>query len=56
MNSQEIQQKVTELQAILSQFRLELGNLEKELYQAITDYQEALKEERLKEIRQSLPS
>ncbi len=54
MNSQEIQQKIAELQSIMSQYKHRLGRLEKELYQAILDYQQALEEEKLKEIRSSL--
>ncbi len=54
MNGQEIQRKVTELQSIMSQYKHELGSIEKELYRAISDYQKALEDEKLKEIRQSL--
>jgi hypothetical protein len=54
MTSQDIQQKVAELRSIMSQYKHELGGLEKELYRAISDYQKALEEEKLKEIRDSL--
>ncbi len=54
MDGKEIQQKVAELQSIMSQYKHELGSLEKELYRAISDYQKALEEEKLKEIRQGL--
>ena len=54
MGSQEIQQKVAELQSIMAQYKHGLGSLEKELYRAISDYQKALEEEKLKEIRSSL--
>ena len=54
MDGQEIKKKVAELQSIMSQYKHELGSLEKELYRAISDYQNALEEEKLKEIRASL--
>ena len=54
MNSHEIQQKVSELKLIMNQYKHKLGSLEKELYRAISDYQKALEEEKLKEIRSSL--
>lgn len=54
MDSQDIKIKVAELQSIMSQYQHGLGSLEKELYRAISDYQKALEEEKLKEIRQSL--
>jgi regulator of replication initiation timing len=54
MNSQEIQQKVVELKSIMTQYKQELGGLERELYRAISEYQKALEDEKLKEIRQSL--
>lgn len=38
----------------MSEYKHELGALEKELYRAISDYQKALEEEKLKEIRDSL--
>ena len=49
-----IQQKAKELQAVMSEYKHGLGILEKELYRAISDYQKALEEEKLKEIRASL--
>jgi len=54
MNSQEIQQKAKELQFIMSQYKHDLGAIEKELYRAISDYQKALEEEKLKELRSNL--
>ncbi len=51
MDKQEIQRKAGELQAILVQYKSGLSVLEKELLKAISDYQDALKEEKLKEIR-----
>ena len=54
MNSQDIQQKVKDLNSILSEYKYELSGLEKELYRAISDYQKALEKVKLKEIRQSL--
>ena len=54
MSKEEIQQKIKELELIMSQYKNELGSLEKELFQALSDYQKALEEEKLKEIRQSL--
>ena len=54
MDRQEIQKKIRELRAIMSQYKQELGGLEKELFRAISDYQKALEEEKIKEIRASL--
>lgn len=54
MDGQQIQQKVTELKSIMTQYKHELGGLERELYRAISEYQKALEEEKLKELRQSL--
>ena len=54
MKSQDIEEKITELKSIIDQYRHELGGLEKELYRAISDYQKALEEEKMKEIRQDL--
>jgi len=54
MNSEEIQKKANELKEIMANYKHELGSLEKELYRAISDYQKALEEEKLKEIRDSL--
>ena len=54
MNSQEIQQKIAELEAIMSKYRLTLSRFEKELSSAILDYHRALEEEKLKEIKARL--
>ena len=54
MHQQDIQKKVEELKTIMVNYKLELGSLEKDLYQAISDYQKALEEEKLKELRDSL--
>lgn len=51
---QKIQQKIKELELIMSQYKNNLGGLEKELFQAISDYQKALKDEKIKEIKQNL--
>lgn len=55
MNQLEIQQKVVELQSTMSLYKHEFSSLEKELYRAISDYQKALEDEKLKEIRNNLP-
>jgi hypothetical protein len=54
MTKEEIQQKVKELQLVMSKYKNNLGTLEKELFQAISDYQKALDQEKIKEIKQSL--
>lgn len=51
---QEIRQKIKELEIIMSQYKNDLGGLENELLQVISDYQKALKDEKIKEIKQSL--
>lgn len=53
MDKKEIQNKITELNNILSTYRGELSGLEKELFQAISEYQKALEKEKIKEIKQS---
>jgi hypothetical protein len=52
----EIKQKTQELARIMTQYQGELGNLEKELFQALSDYQKVCEEEKLKEVRGSLSS
>jgi hypothetical protein len=54
MTKDEIQKKITELQSIMSQYKDELGTLETELFKVISDYEKALKEEKIKEIKQKL--
>jgi hypothetical protein len=54
MDRQEIQQKVDKLNATLVQYRSDLGTLEKELLKAIDDYHAALKEEKLKMLKQEM--
>ena len=54
MDKRKIQNKATELKDILSQYQGELSELEKKLFQAISEYQKALSEERIEEIKQSL--
>ncbi|KKT06837.1 MAG: hypothetical protein UV78_C0008G0008 [Parcubacteria group bacterium GW2011_GWA2_43_17] len=54
MDEAEIIKKVEELKSILSKHKNKLGSLEKKLYQAISDYQKTLDEERLKDIRKQL--
>jgi hypothetical protein len=59
MDSKEIQQKVTELRSIMAHYKNDLGKLDKELYCAIMDYENAMKKEKLEEakadINKSLP-
>ena len=54
MDKREIQNKATELKNILSKYQGELSGLEKEFFQAIFEYQKALSEEKIREIKQSL--
>ena len=54
MNKAEIQKKITELESIMSQYKNELGILETELFKVISEYQDALKKEKIKEIKQRL--
>jgi hypothetical protein len=54
MNQSEIQKKAAELKKIMSEYKRGLSALEKELYRAISAYQKALEEERLKQIRSTL--
>lgn len=53
-NSQEIKQKISELQAILSQYKNKLGSLEKELNQVISEYRKALEKEKINELKKEL--
>jgi hypothetical protein len=54
--NEEIKQKVEELAAIMSSYHGQLGQFEHELSQALHDYQKALDEEKLKEVRDSIAS
>lgn len=51
MNKQDIQQKVKELHEIMKEYAVEMNGLEKELFQAVSDYQKALEEEKIKQIK-----
>ena len=54
MDQQVILQKAEELNAILTKYKSDLGVLEKELLVAVGEYHEALKQEKLKEIKASI--
>ena len=54
MNKSEIQNKAVELKSILLKYKGELGLLEKQLFDTISEYTKALSEERVKEIMESL--
>jgi len=54
--NEEIKQKVDELAAIMSNYHGQLGQFEHELSQALRDYQKALDEEKLKELRENIAS
>jgi len=51
MDKSEIQEKADELRTILVKYKSDLGTLEKELLKAIAEYHDALKDEKLKELR-----
>ena len=52
MGKQEI--KATELKAILSKYKSELNQLEKQLFDTVREYQKTVDEERSKKPRESL--
>ena len=54
MDKTEIKNKVTELQNILLRYRGELHVLEKQLFNVISEYQKAVDEEKIKELKRSL--
>ena len=54
MDKQEIGRRATALNTILVQYESDLGALEKELLKAVEDYHEALKQEKLKELKESI--
>jgi sugar-specific transcriptional regulator TrmB len=54
MDKTEIQKKSLELKDVLSKYQSELSQLEKELFNAISEYQKMVDEERIKELRESL--
>ena len=54
MDKDEIQQKTAELQQIILEYKNELGVAERELSQAILNYQKALEDEKISEIKKSL--
>ena len=51
---EEIKQRIKELESIISQHKNDLGGLEKELSKSISEYKKALKEEKIKEIKQAI--
>ncbi len=53
MTQEEIQEKMREIEAIISQYKSDLSALEKELIQVMSDYQNALDQEKMKQIVQS---
>lgn len=54
MDNQEIQNKATKLKNILSEYKSGLRQLDKQLFDTISEYTKALSEERVKEIMESL--
>ena len=54
MDKDTVQKKAEELRVILSQYEKELGVLEENLYQAVSDYQGALSQEKIKEIKEGI--
>lgn len=54
MDNLEIKRRATALNSILIKYETDLGVLEKELLKAVEDYHEALKQEKLKELRESI--
>ncbi len=54
MNQDEIKQKAAELNEIMKNYRGQLNELERQLFDAISEYQKALEQERIKEIRDKL--
>lgn len=54
MDKQEIRNKATELKNVLSKYKSELSQLEKQLFDTISEYQKAADEEKVKELRESL--
>ncbi|MDR3643401.1 MAG: hypothetical protein P4L74_07320 [Candidatus Doudnabacteria bacterium] len=54
MDAKNIEKKVKELQTVMAGYKHELSSLEKTLYRSISDYQKAIDEEKLKDIRSSL--
>jgi hypothetical protein len=53
-NSDEIKQKITELQAILSQYKNKFGSLENELNQVISEYRKALEKQKISDLKKKL--
>ena len=54
MNQDEIKQKAVELNEIMKNYKGQLNELERQLFDAVSEYQKALEQERLKEIRDKL--
>lgn len=54
MDKNEIQNKATELKNILSKYKSELTQLEKQLFVTISEYQKAMDKERIRELKESL--
>ncbi len=54
MVKEDIRKKITELESIMAQHKNDLSAVEVEIFKVISEYQNALKEEKIKEIKQSL--
>jgi hypothetical protein len=54
MNTEEIKQKASELEVILIKYRSDLSVLERELLRAVNAYHAALREEKLKMLKQEM--
>ena len=53
MDKSEIKNKAAELKDILSKYKSELNQLEKQLFDTISEYQKAADKEKAKELRES---
>jgi hypothetical protein len=54
MDSQEIKQRTAALDDLIAKYKSDLGVLERELAKTIGDYHEALRVEKLKEIKKDM--
>jgi hypothetical protein len=49
-----IREKTEELKSIMSGYKAQFGNLEKQLFQAVLDYENAVREKKVEEIKKEI--
>ena len=50
----EIKRKIEELKTVMSDYKAQFGDLEKQLFQAVLDYENALRQKKLAELKKEI--